>query len=80
MKYDFELDKVVEKIKSINAKTILIQLPDGLKMNFKEIVDYLEKKTDSLIYIWGGSCFGACDIPCINIDLIDQFGHNQFNF
>ena len=29
--YDLELEKVAEKIKKEKAKTVLIQLPDGLK-------------------------------------------------
>ncbi|HLD10607.1 MAG TPA: diphthamide synthesis protein [Candidatus Nanoarchaeia archaeon] len=75
-KYDFEFDRIVNEIK--NAKTVLIQLPDGLKPYFKEIVDYLEARTKASIFIWEGSCFGACDIPNANFDLLVQFGHNSY--
>jgi len=39
MEYDLELEKVTETIKAKNAKTVLIQLGDGLKPKGTEIVD-----------------------------------------
>lgn len=72
--YDFEL----ERIKKIGAKSVLIQLPDGLKNEATGIYDSL-KSTAEKIYIWTGSCFGFCDIPDVkNVDLVVQLGHNKF--
>jgi 2-(3-amino-3-carboxypropyl)histidine synthase len=76
--YNLELDKSVEKIKLEKAKIVLIQLPDGLKPKAKEVVDYLKKKTEADIMLWGGSCFGACDIPNAKADLLIQFGHSEW--
>jgi diphthamide biosynthesis enzyme Dph1/Dph2-like protein len=82
--YDLELDKVAEKIKKEKAKTVLIQLPDGLKPKAKEIREFLAKKVDknTRILFWAGSCFGACDTPLsaksANVDLIIQFGHSEW--
>jgi len=97
--YDLELDKVADKIKKetskskilsakdkslSKAKTVLIQLPDGLKPKAKEIREFLAKKVDKNIKIlfWAGSCFGACDVPTsaknVNVDLIIQFGHSEW--
>ena len=82
--YDLELEKVAEKIKKEKAKTVLIQLPDGLKPKAKEIREFLAKKFDKNIKLlfWAGSCFGACDIPTsaknANVDLIIQFGHSEW--
>ena len=76
--YDLELNKAVEKIKQENAKTVLIQLPDGLKPRAKEIQEELKKKTNAKILIWAGSCFGSCDIPNVKVDLIIQFGHSAW--
>jgi len=74
--YDLELDEAVKKIRGIKAKTVCVQLPDGLKPKFSEIVDYLEKNTSAEIITWEGSCFGSCDIPNLsNVDLIIQWGH-----
>lgn len=79
--YDLQLTKVVGLIKKHRAKTVLIQLPDGLKPRAKEIKETLERQTKAEISFWGGSCFGACDIPNLNsikVDLLVQFGHSEW--
>jgi len=48
--YNLELDKAVEKINKENAKTVLIQLPDGLKPKAKEIQLHLKEKTKAEIF------------------------------
>ena len=74
--YDLELEKAAEKIKESGAKNVLIQLPDGLKPRFGEVVDYLEKNTQAKIILWSESCFGSCDLPNVKgIDLLIQWGH-----
>lgn len=78
MQYNLELDKAVKEIKNSKAKTVCIQLPDGLKPKAKEITDYLEKNTNAQILIYAGSCFGACDVPDIKADLLIQWGHSKF--
>jgi 2-(3-amino-3-carboxypropyl)histidine synthase len=75
--YDFELEKVIEKISKSRAKKVLIQLPDGLKMDATEIADEIEKNTKAKVLIWAGSCFGACDVPQVDVDLVVQFGHTK---
>ncbi len=81
MDYALELDAVAEKINEKKAGRVLVQLPDGLKPKAREIQAELEKKTNAVIMIWGGSCFGACDIPTgldsLKIDLLVQFGHSE---
>ena len=76
--YDLELDKVVKKIKDSNAKTVVIQLADGLKPKATEIYDYLKNHTKAKIQIHLNSCFGACDTPNVKTDLLVQFGHNEY--
>lgn len=75
--YEFELEKAKAAITTAGAKTVVIQLPDGLKPHATKIADLLKTK-DTEIYIWAGSCFGACDIPNVKADLLIQFGHNKF--
>ncbi|MCD4666907.1 diphthamide synthesis protein [archaeon] len=81
MIYDLELDKVVKKIGK--SKLVCIQLPDGLKSEADNIVDYLEEKTNAKVIIWAGNCYGACDIPSglrlIGVEKLFCFGHNRFN-
>jgi len=86
--YELEIEKIVKTIKKEKAKTVLLQFPDGLKPYSTVIADELEKrlkeqKIKAEIFIWLGSCFGACDIPIEvgnikpKIDLIVQFGHSK---
>jgi 2-(3-amino-3-carboxypropyl)histidine synthase len=80
MKYEINYEKIKNKIKDAKAKNVLIQLPDGLKPDYKRIVKELEG--DYNLFLWAASCFGACDIPIFTeksgIDLIIHFGHEEF--
>jgi len=80
--YELELDKVVEMVKKSNAKRVCIQLADGIKPRAKEIQDAIEGSTQAKVLIWGGSAFGACDLPrgleVHGIDLLIHFGHSYF--
>jgi diphthamide biosynthesis enzyme Dph1/Dph2-like protein len=76
--YDLELVRIVSEIETSKAKTVLLQLPDGLKPWGPVLSDYLEEKTDAKISIWLGACFGACDLPDSDADLVIQFGHSPW--
>ena len=79
IEYDLELEKAKKAIKETNAKKVLIQLPEGLKPKAAEIADKLKQK-DVEVFIWCGTCFGACDLPNVtNFDLLIQFGHSEFS-
>ena len=81
--YNLELEKALTKIQETNAKTVCIQLPDGLKPDAKEIHNTIVEKTGVRVLIWLGSNFGACDIPLglerMGVDLLISWGHNRFN-
>lgn len=78
IEYNLELEKCVKEIKKSKAKFVCIQLPDGLKKYATKIVDYLEKNTKAKIFIYLGSCYGACDTPNLkDINLLIQFGHSK---
>ncbi len=77
--YDLELERASEKIKSEKAKLVCIQLPDGLKEKATEISKYLEEKTGCTVIIWLGSAWGACDIPVLDVDLLIQWGHSEWD-
>ena len=72
--YDFEIGKINEIVEKLKPKSILLQFPDGLKPVATKIAD----KINSDVFIWAGSCFGACDIPNADFDLLIQFGHTEF--
>lgn len=82
LNYNLELEKAVAEIKKTKAKTVLIQLPDGLKPKAIEISDFLEQQTKAKVIIWSGTCFGSCDIPpnIKDIDLCISFGHSIWPF
>lgn len=81
MEYNLELERAADKIKKSDAEKVCIQLPDGLKPKAKEIVDYLRNETSAEIFIWSGTCFGACDTPNIEqsgFDMLIQWGHSEW--
>lgn len=81
MDYDLELNKAISKIKTLNAKLVCIQLPDGLKRYADQIQEVIEKNTEAIVLIYFASCFGACDIPEIKeADLLIQWGHSEWNY
>jgi len=81
--YKFDLDKAIKEIQAKKPKKVLLHLPDGLKPKAKNITDELREKTDSEIFIWAGSCYGACDIPVeaqnLAMDMIIHFGHTRWS-
>ena len=82
--YEMEIDNIVRIIKKNSYKKIYLQFPDGLKPNATSITKKIREETNSEIFIWLGSCFGACDLPpsldLIGIDLLVQFGHTKWNY
>ncbi len=80
-RYELELDRIVNEISSTDAKSVLLQLPDGLKPYSLSITNSLQEKFPKVVFkTWLGSCFGACDTPEIesDSDLIIQFGHARW--
>ncbi|MBW2987796.1 diphthamide synthesis protein [Candidatus Woesearchaeota archaeon] len=84
MKYNLELDKAIKEIKKTKAKKVCIQLPDGLKPKAEEIVKEIESNTNAKVFVWLGSCFGACDVPLeiekLGIQLLIQWGHSKWEY
>ena len=75
---DLELDRVVKEIKDSNLRLVYIQLPDGLK-EFADMIQHkIESETKAKVIIWAGSCFGACDVPKVECDMLIQFGHSEW--
>lgn len=81
--YKLEVEKAVAKIKKVKAKTVCIQLPEGLKPQANKIVDQIQAETNAKVLIWLGSNYGACDLPLglsrMGVDLLISWGHNPFH-
>jgi 2-(3-amino-3-carboxypropyl)histidine synthase len=60
--YNMDLDRVISKINSKDAKNVGIQFPEGLKMQAIKIARKIESETDATVIISGDPCFGACDV------------------
>ena len=80
--YNMEIDKIINLIIKKNQYSVCLQLADGLKASSLDVVDKIKNKTNSLIYVWYGTNYGACDIPTaftnLDIDLLVNFGHSKF--
>lgn len=80
--YDLDLPKAVAKIRESGAKTVCVQLPEGLKPQAGDIARELERATGATIVTWLGSCYGACDVPLqveqLGVDLLIQWGHQEW--
>lgn len=81
--YDLEFEKIVDTIKKNEAKTVMLHLPDGLKMRAPDIQRFIKSNLEDVhVLIWAGSNFGACDLPVdvkrAGVDLILHFGHSPW--
>jgi len=81
--YDLDIPSIVAKIKTEKAHRVLIQLPDGLKPAADEIQAAVKKAApETELFFWGGTCYGACDIPLhvdkLGFDLLIHLGHSQW--
>lgn len=78
--FDFDLERIIDIIKSKNYKTIGLQFPEGFKRKAINIAKDLENKTGAGIIISGNPCFGACDIDTVlagKVDIMFHFGHSN---
>lgn len=80
--YNINLNLAVSAIKEKKAKTVCIQLPEGMKPEAEQIERDITSQTGARVLIWLGSNFGACDIPLglsrMGVDLLICWGHNKF--
>lgn len=72
---EFNLELVSKSVKSGNK--VLIQLPAGLRSKTIEIARLIDSLGAKPV-IWAGSCYGACDLPDYECDLLLHFGHSEF--
>ncbi len=77
-----DLTSSIKELKKINAKRILLQIPEGLKVQTESIIQTLEEENFEVISEMS-PCFGACDIKLneaktLKCDAILHIGHNEF--
>ena len=77
--FDFEEERIKLEIAKLDAKRVLLQMPEGLKPEAPKLAEIIEK-CGALAIISADPCYGACDIAVIEaeglgVDLIVHFGH-----
>ena len=78
--YHFDEPKAITHIKSLKAKRVILQLPEGLKPHGFKLARSIESKAGAQVYITADPCYGACDLPqeahrLLKTDLIIHYGH-----
>jgi 2-(3-amino-3-carboxypropyl)histidine synthase len=79
--YDFEEERVKQEILKLKAKSVLIQVPEGLKPDAPRIAKIIEK-FGALPIVSADPCYGACDLATadaesLGVDLIIHYGHSK---
>jgi 2-(3-amino-3-carboxypropyl)histidine synthase len=77
--FDFEEERIKQEIAKLDAKRVLLQLPEGLKPEGTRLAKVIEK-AGALPIVSADPCYGACDIATadaesLDVDLIIHFGH-----
>ncbi|MDO8555917.1 MAG: diphthamide synthesis protein [Nanoarchaeota archaeon] len=77
--YDLEFDKMIVRIQKEKAKTVCLQVVDGLKPFAPAIAQYLEAETKAKVVVWLDTNWGSCDYPAFlkGIDLLINVGHTS---
>ena len=77
--FDFEEERIKREITKLNAKRVLLQLPEGLKPEGPRLAA-IAQKAGALPIISADPCYCACDLAIdeaerLAVDLIIHFGH-----
>jgi len=83
-RHDFELDELIESIKSNDNRLIALQVPEGLKMQALSMMDSIEDATSAQVVLAADPCYGACDLVhdkmrMMGVELVAHMGHSQMN-
>lgn len=83
-RHDFELENLIESIKSNDNRLIALQVPEGLKMQALSMMDSIEDETTAQVVLAADPCYGACDLVhdkmrMMGVELVAHMGHSQMN-
>ena len=79
--YNFEIPKTIWRIKTLTAKRVALQLPEGLTMFATTIADIIDKHTGAESVIMADVTYGACCVDdfsakALGCDLMVHYGHS----
>ncbi len=78
--YDIDLASAISEIKRLKARTVALQVPEGLKKRAYQLAEDLENKSGAEVLVVAEPCFGACDIPSSLFEIVDaivNIGHSS---
>jgi 2-(3-amino-3-carboxypropyl)histidine synthase len=78
--FDFRLDEVEAFVRLRKAKTVALQMPEGLKARAAEVAEEIERRTGARCLILADPCYGACDVDTHFREFADalvHFGHSE---
>ncbi|MBL11238.1 MAG: diphthamide biosynthesis enzyme Dph2 [Euryarchaeota archaeon] len=83
-RHDFQLDELVDRIKSNDHRLVALQVPEGLKMQALEMMDQIEDGSGAKVVLAADPCYGACDLVhdkmmAMGVELVAHMGHSQMN-
>ncbi|XP_019864778.1 2-(3-amino-3-carboxypropyl)histidine synthase subunit 1 [Aethina tumida] len=79
--YNFEIPKTIWRIQETKAKTVALQMPEGLLLFSTTIADIIKEFTDADCVIMGDVTYGACCIDdltaiALGVELLVHYGHS----
>ena len=79
--YNFELHKTIWRIQQMEAKTVGLQMPEGLLLFAMTISDIIERFAGTEVIILGDVTYGACCVDdltaeAVGVDLLVHYGHS----
>jgi 2-(3-amino-3-carboxypropyl)histidine synthase len=82
--YLIDIENTIKKIRKKGYKTLVVQLPEGLKRSIFPLVEFLEMKTDATVIVSADPCFGACDVvnyelKYMGVDCVVHIGHTAIS-
>lgn len=86
LSYDFEIPRIVDEIRRISARRIMIQMPDGLKRFSWFLREELRKQVPGLEIVFSASpSWGACVLEDVEaaeggFDLLVHIGHVEYPY
>ncbi len=80
--YTIDIESAVQLIKEKHYKTLVVQIPEGLKRSIFPLVDYIKKETNATVLVSADPCFGACDVvnyelKNLDADCVIHIGHTS---
>lgn len=72
---DWEIQRILDEIERRKCKTVVLQLPEGLKREAVRVASDLEEKGNVQVVVSADPCYGACDLVDFKGDLLVHIGH-----